>query len=71
MTYAIFVAAFVYQVTPVLLLASALNGLLGNVLWTAHGMMLTSITTDENKVRHFPANFHRFDRFELDLRGHT
>ena len=22
-------------------------------------------------VRHFPLNFHRFDRFELDLRGHT
>lgn len=48
-TYALFVCAFVYQMTPLLMITAALNGLLGNVLWTAHGMMMTSITTDENK----------------------
>lgn len=42
-TYAIFVAAFIYLITPVLLVAAAMVGFGGSVLWTAHGMFMTQV----------------------------
>ena len=52
-TYAAYVASFIYLVTPVLLVTAAMNGLLGNVLWTAHGMKMSEITSEANKGRYF------------------
>ena len=35
------------------------------------GCVAFSVNPVAKRVRHFPANFHHFDRFKLDLRGHT
>ena len=52
-TYTIFVASFIYVITPWLIVASALNGFCGSVLWTAQGMVMAENTTDANKSQYF------------------
>jgi hypothetical protein len=42
-TYALFVASFIYLVTPVLVVFAAVVGFGGSVLWTAHGVVMTQV----------------------------
>jgi Na+/melibiose symporter-like transporter len=47
-TFALFVASFIYLVTPVLVVIAAVVGVGAAVLWTAHGVVMTQVSDTGN-----------------------